>query len=166
MSVKSVIGALSVFLVLLCITSTARCDVSHVLGGESSVDTRTIEILRRNISDYLVELEHGGSPQMQLKQIYSASQQIVTGNLYTVQALLETPDGAKKCQIRILEKPWIDFCKVSVSCEQGGVYEVTFNSNRISQDIAHDVAQALKPSSYYLPTPGTWIIIFFVFICC
>lgn len=154
MSVKSVIGAVSVFLVILCITSTARCDVSHVLGGESSVDTRTIEILRRNISDYLVELEHGGSPQMQLKQIYSASQQIVTGNLYTVQALLETPDGAKKCQIRILEKPWIDFCKVSVSCEQGGVYEVTFNSNRIGQDIAHNVAQALKPSSYYLPTPG------------
>jgi len=147
MSLKPTIGVLSVFLVILCITST-QCDVSHVvLGGESPVDTGTIEVLRKNIKDYLLELEHGGSPQMQLKQIYSASKQIVTGTLYTVQALLETPDGAKKCQIRVLEKPWIDFCQVRVTCEKGGYYEVTFNPNHISQDVSHK----LKPISNLLP---------------
>lgn len=138
---------LLIFLVILCISKT-RCDISHaLLGGESPVDTGTIEVLRKNISDYLVELEHGGSPQMKLKNIYSASKQIVTGTLYTVQALLETPDGAKNCQIRVLEKPWVDFCKVSVSCENGGHYEVTFNPNQINQDIS----QELKPISHLLP---------------
>lgn len=157
MSLKSTICVLSVFLVILCITLT-QCDVSYVvLGGESSVDTGTIELLRKNISDYLVELEHGGSPQMHLKQIYSASMQIVTGTLYTVEALLDTPGGAKKCQIRILSKPWEDFCHVRVQCKNGGHYEVTYNPNQISQDISHE----LKPISHYLPTntafqkPGT-----------
>lgn len=65
---KPAIGVLSVLVVVLCISST-RCDVSHLLGGESAVDSGTIEVLRRNISDYLVELEHGGMPSMQLKQM-------------------------------------------------------------------------------------------------
>lgn len=134
----------SVFLVILC-TASIHCDVSHVLGAASPVlDSGTLEVLRRNISDYLVELQNGGSPQMQLKQIYSASKQAVTGTLYTVEALLQTPDGARKCQVRVLEKPWLDFCKVSVSCENGGFYEVTFNPNQPS---AHILPPSIAPGT-------------------
>lgn len=146
-------GFCAVFLVILC-TVSIQCDVSHVvLGGESPIlDSGTIEVLHRNITDYLIELAHGGSPQMQLKQIYSASKQIVTGTLYTVDALLQTPDGAKKCQIRVLEKPWLDFCKVSVTCENGGVYEVTFNPNQVSHHQLPSI-DILPPS--IAPKPGT-----------
>lgn len=118
------------FAVILCIT-LIRCDVSHIVhGSQSPVDAGTMETLKRDINEYLVHLEHGGSPQMHLQQILSASKEIVTGTLYTVQAVLTTPEGPKNCEIRVLEKAWIDFCKVSVSCEHGGHYEVTLNSHK------------------------------------
>lgn len=80
------LACVSLFIVVIGITSI-KCDVSHIaLGAESSVDTETMAVLKRNISDYLVELEHSGSPQMQLKQIFSATKQIVTGTVYTVHA--------------------------------------------------------------------------------
>lgn len=121
--------------VLILCTASVQCDVSHILGGSGdSVDDGTIEILRKNISNYLIELEHGGNPQMQLKKIYGASKQAVAGTLYTVQTLLSTPDGTKKCIVKVLEKPWIDFCKVSVTCENGGHYEVRFNPNENHQN--------------------------------
>lgn len=137
-----------VFVVILCVITLIRCDVSHVvLGGESPVDAGTIEILKQNISNYLTELEHGGNPQMQLKQIYSASKQIVTGTLYTVHALLETPQGAKNCEIRVLEKPWLDFCHVRVNCEHGGQYEVTLNPSQIQHDVSQLSLIDILPSA-------------------
>lgn len=121
----------SVFLAILC-TSSIHCDVSHIVHGSETpvVDTGAIEVLSKNISDYLVEIQHDGGPQMRLRQIYSASKQIVTGTLYTVQALLDTPDGPQTCQIYVLEKLWIDFCQVRVNCANGGHYEVKFNPSK------------------------------------
>lgn len=141
---------LSVFVVTLCVASI-RCDVSHVvLGAESPVnDAATMELLKKNIGEYLVELAYGGSPQMQLQQIQSATKQTVTGTLYTVQAILATPDGSKNCQIRVLEKPWIDFCQVRVTCENGGHYEVTINPHQNS----HDILNRLSAATYLSPTP-------------
>lgn len=150
---------LSVFVVILCISST-RSDVSHIIGAPSPVvDPNTLDLLTRNISEYLVELRHGGSPQMQLQQIYSASKQTVTGTLYTVDALLSTPSGAQNCKIRVLEKPWIDFCKVSVTCENGGQYEVQLNTHQVS----HDISQHLSAATYLppKPTPGAHFLFLF-----
>lgn len=115
----------SVFVVIFCITLISG-DVSH-LQGHSSVDHHTIEILKQNISNYLQHLGNDGSPQMQLKEIYGASKQVVTGTVYTVHAKLETTEGVKDCEIRVLEQPLFDFCTVRVSCENGGQYEVTLN---------------------------------------
>lgn len=150
---------LSVFVVILCISST-QCDVSHIIGAPSPVvDPNTLDLLTRNISEYLVELGHGGSPQMQLQQIYSASKQTVTGTLYTVDALLSTPNGPQNCKIRVLEKPWLDFCKVSVTCENGGRYEVILNQHQVS----HDISQHLSEATYLPPTPPPGAHLFFCF---
>lgn len=135
----------SLIAAVFCIAAV-QCDVSHLLGAPSPVDSGTIEVLRRNISDYLVELEHGGSPQMLLKQIFQATKQTVAGTLYTVQALLDTPDGPKKCEVRVLEKPWLDFCQVRVTCENGGHYEVTINPNQI--DTNHLNLPPLQPGEF------------------
>lgn len=151
MLVKKSIVFASVFVLLY---ATAICAIPS-LGSESPVvDQGTIDNLKKNISDYLVELENGGSPQMHLKQIYSASKQIVTGTLYTVEALIATPDGEKKCQIRVLEKPWVDFCKVSLTCENGGYYEVTFNPKK--ENIQNlPIANYLSTSAFQKPGKKT-----------
>lgn len=121
---------LLIFVVLSSITMV-HCDVSHLAHGTSnSVDESTIEVLRKNITSYLEHVGNVGSPQMQLMKIYGATKQIVSGTLYTVQTLLETPEGAKKCEIRVLEKPWLDFCQVHISCENAGEYEYTFNPSQ------------------------------------
>lgn len=119
-----------VFVVIFCIT-TICADVSHVVArGGTAVDPRTIDILRQNISNYLVQLESDGHSQpMQLKQIYSATKQSVTSTIYTVQALLETPEGSKRCEIRVLEQPLFDFCQLRITCENGGMFEVTLNQH-------------------------------------
>lgn len=120
----------SVFVVIFCIT-TICADVSHVVArGGSAVDQRTIDILHQNISNYLVQLESDGHSQpMQLKHIYSATKQSVTSTIYTVQALLETAQGSKRCEIRVLEQPLLDFCQLRITCEDGGMYEVTSNQH-------------------------------------
>lgn len=137
----------SVFVVLFYIT-LIQCDVSHIAHNthHSSVDQGTIEVLRKNISDYLVHLGNEGSPQMQLKHIFGATKQAVTGTVYTVQALLETAEGAKQCEIRVLEQPWFDFCQVRVSCENGGQYEVSFNPHT-----NFDASQQFAPIDYLPP---------------
>lgn len=121
-----------VFVAIFCITSI-RADVSHVVAarGGIAVDPNTINILKQNISNYLVNLDsEGGSPLMQLKHVYSATKQSVTSTIYTVQALLETASGEKKrCEIRVLEQPLFDFCQMRVTCENGGTYEVTMNQH-------------------------------------
>lgn len=126
----------SVFVVIFCIT-TIGADVSHIVnrngaggGVGSAVDQNTIDILRQNISNYLVHLEGDANSQpMQLKHIYGATKQTVTSTIYTVQALLETSEGSKRCEIRVLEQPLFDFCQLRVTCENGGQYEVTLNQH-------------------------------------
>lgn len=123
----------SVFAVVILCISTISADVSHVVGhggAGTAVNQHTIDILKQNISNYLVHLEGDGSSQpMQLKHIYGATKQSVTSTIYTVQALLETSEGSKRCEIRVLEQPLFDFCQMRVTCENGGTYEVTMNQH-------------------------------------
>lgn len=119
----------SVIVVAFCI-ATIRADVSHIVGRGAAVDQHTIDILRQNISNYLVHLESDGNSQpMQLKHIYGATKQSVTSTIYTVQALLETAQGSQRCEIRVLEQPLFDFCQIRVKCENGGTYEVSLNQH-------------------------------------
>lgn len=121
-----------VFVAIFCIT-TICADVSHVVAarGGAAVDPNTINILKRNISNYLVHLDSdGGSQPMKLSHIYGATKQSVKSTIYTVQALLETSSGEKKrCEIRVLEEPLFDFCQMRITCENGGTYEVTMNQH-------------------------------------
>lgn len=116
-------------MVIVCIT-TICADVSHVLARQTAVDQKTIDVLRKNISNHLVHLESDGNSQpMKLKHIYSATKQSVTSTVYTVQALLETSEGSQRCEIRVLEQPLFDFCQIRVKCENGGTYEVSLNQH-------------------------------------
>lgn len=121
-----------VFVAIFCITKICA-DVSHVVAahGGAAVDPNTINILKRNISNYLVHLDSDGGPQqMQLKHIYGATKTTVQSTIYTVQALLETSSGEKKrCEIRVLEEPLFDFCQMRITCENGGTYEVSMNQH-------------------------------------
>lgn len=98
----------------------------QVVGGPSNVEPETLEELRKNISESFGQLGADGdaTKQLKLKEILGAQKKVVAGILYTINGMVETNEGLKACEIEVWEKPWIQFRKVTVKCENGQRFEV------------------------------------------
>lgn len=97
-----------------------------VVGGPTDIDDPVlIEELRKNISESFVQLQSEGKTPLQLKEILGAKKKVVAGILYTVNTMVESPDGQQKCTIEVWVKPWINFRQISVKCDSGDNYQVT-----------------------------------------
>lgn len=95
--------ALSVLTVTLFV-APIRCHIPFLLEGQTIVPDPTIEVLNRNISEFLDLIANIGVVTMKLQNIYSASMDAATGTIYNLQAQLATPDGPKNCQITVNEQ--------------------------------------------------------------
>lgn len=101
----------------------------EIVGGPSDVEPDVVDELRQKIKSSFVQLSADGKNQLQLKEVLGAKKKVVAGVLYTLDAVIDTQDGLKTCEIEVWEKPWMDFRQVSIKLQNGENYQI-INDNR------------------------------------
>lgn len=105
----------------------SKRDTSQIVGGPTEVSAETLNELRTKVSESLVKIEgEQDGAKLSILNISGARQQVVAGVLYTINAQLDTADGAKDCVIKVWEKPWLHLHQVHIDCGKE-IYQVELN---------------------------------------
>jgi len=96
------------------------------VGAPSEItSTEKLEQVKTRVRAGLTKLsEQDGGVKLELKELKKATEQIVAGTLYSIDAVLASPEETKTCTIKIVVQLWLDNEEIEVNCEDK-TYKVT-----------------------------------------
>lgn len=115
-------------LALLCIANAYPADEvagSNIPGGNIRItDEKKLTELTKNVTDHLIKLGTQENKAFEFIRVHSALYQVVAGIAYKLLVELKENDlPATNCTISLWEKPWENFVKFNVECDEKRKYE-------------------------------------------
>jgi len=104
----------------------SKRQLQPVAGGKIEItSTKELNEVKTRVTAALTKLsEQDGGAKLELKELKKATRQTVAGSLYSVEAVLASPEETKTCTITILIQGWLDNEETEINCEDK-TYKVT-----------------------------------------